>query len=69
MHDKLADKYAIEKLVNDYNELTDKIAELREKYLPTQWLDSISPYALGEVVASPLSVLEYLDKYMGDFLK
>lgn len=55
-------------LQREYDELITKIAELREKHLPISWLDEQDPNALGEVVASPLSVLYYLDKYIEEYL-
>ena len=57
------------RLQDEYNTLINKIADLREKHLPIEWLDSKDPNALGEVVASPYSVLCYLDEYIEEFLK
>lgn len=53
----------------EYNNLIDKIAKLREKYLSPEWLDKQSGWALGEVVGSPEDVLFYLDKYLEEILK
>lgn len=57
------------RLQQENDMLVDKIAELRDKFLPTSWLDSIHPDALSEVVASPYSVLCYLEKYIEEFLQ
>lgn len=57
------------RLQDEYNALINKIADSREKHLPIEWLDSKDPNALGEVVASPYSVLCYLDEYIEEFLK
>lgn len=62
-------KYEYETLEENYDKLTDKIAELREKYLSVEWLDKQNPHALGEVVGCPESVLYYLDKYIEEIVR
>lgn len=62
-------KHEYETLEENYDILTDKIAELREKYLSVEWLNEQNPHALGEVVGCPVSVLYYLDEYIEEIIK